>query len=77
LNVDNMLNKRWGRIDEIAFSGSGGQQRGFVNVVGRDAQGRYIYSVKDRADDFVTRGLLGGERRESFWALQATFKYEF
>lgn len=77
LNVGNMLNKRWGHIDEIAFASSGGQQRSFVNVVGRDAQGRYIYSVNARADDFVTRGLASGERRESFWALQATFKYEF
>ena len=73
LNVGNMINRRWGRIDEIAFFGNGGQSRGFVNAVGLDPQGRYIYSVKAVADDFVTRQARG----ESQWSMQATIRYEF
>ncbi len=73
LNVGNMMNRRWGHIDEIAFSANGGQARSFVNVVGIDPQGRYIYSVNAKADDFVTRQ----QRGESQWALQATIRYEF
>ena len=73
LNVGNLLNKRWGRIDEIAFDGLGGQRRTLVNFAGIDAQGRYIYSVKANADDFVTRQ----QRGESQWSLQATYRYEF
>ncbi len=71
-NVGNLLNKKWGRIDEIQFNSLGGQRRTFVNVVGIDASGRYIYSVGN-VDDFTTRQLKG----ESQWALQATFRYEF
>ena len=71
-NVGNLLNKKWGRIDEIQFNSLGGQRRTFVNVVGIDAIGRYIYSVGS-VDDFTTRQLKG----ESQWALQATFRYEF
>ncbi len=71
-NVGNLLNKKWGRIDEINFNSLGGQRRTFVNVVGIDPSGRYIYSVGN-VDDFTTRQLRG----ESQWALQATFRYEF
>ena len=71
-NLGNLLNKRWGRIDEIVFASNGGQPRGFVNVVGLDAAGRYIYSVRN-VSDFTTRQ----QRGESQWALQATFRYEF
>ena len=72
LNVGNLLNKKWGRIDEVAFSANGGQQRSFVNFVGLDSQGRYIYSLR-AADDLVTRQ----QRGESQWALQVTARYEF
>ena len=72
LNVGNLLNKKWGRIDEIRFQSNGGQPRSFVNVVGLDPAGRYIYSVGN-VDDFTTRQ----QRGESQWALQATFRYEF
>jgi hypothetical protein len=73
LNFGNLLNKRWGRIDEMAFQSSGGQQRNFVNFVGVDAtSGKYIYSVRT-PDDFTTRQLRG----ESQWAMQATIRYEF
>ncbi len=73
LNVGNMLNKKWGRIDEIAFSSSGGLSRSFVNYLGLDAAGNYIYGVDGTVEDFVTRQ----DRGESAWAAQLTVKYEF
>ena len=72
LNVGNLLNKKWGRIDEIAFQGGGGSARSFVNYNGLDANGKYIYSVVD-VEDNVTRQAKG----ESQWALQVTLRYEF
>ena len=73
LNFGNLLNKKWGHIDEMVFQGQGGQIRTFTNFVGIDpATGRYIYSVR-APDDFTTRQVRG----ESQWALQATFRYEF
>ena len=71
-NFGNLLNKRWGHIDEIGFQSGGGQARSFVNVVGLDASGRYIYSVVNPTD-YTTKQVRG----ESQWALQATFRYEF
>ncbi|MBL8523821.1 MAG: carboxypeptidase regulatory-like domain-containing protein [Betaproteobacteria bacterium] len=72
LNVGNMINKKWGRIDEIGFQSNGASARSFVNYAGLDSSGRYIYSVGN-LEDFVTRQ----ERGESQWAVQATFRYEF
>ena len=73
LNFGNLLNKRWGRIDEMAFQGQGGQSRTFVTFAGVDpATGKYIYSVHN-PDDFTTRQVRG----ESQWAAQLTFRYEF
>ena len=72
LNVGNLLNKKWGRIDEVAFQGGGGSARSFVNYNGLDANGKYIYSVVD-VEDNVTRQAKG----ESQWALQVTLRYEF
>jgi hypothetical protein len=73
LNIGNLLNKKWGRIDEMAFQGQGGQIRTFVNFVGIDpATGKYIYSVRN-PDDFTTRQARG----ESQWAMQVTLRYEF
>ena len=73
LNFGNLVNKRWGRIDEMGFQSGGGQIRSFVNFVGIDsATGKYIYSVRT-PDDFTTRQLRG----ESQWAMQATIRYEF
>jgi Carboxypeptidase regulatory-like domain/TonB dependent receptor len=73
LNFGNLLNKKWGHIDEMAFQANGGNTRGFVNFAGLDDQGRYRYIVNSKADDFTTRQ----DRGESQWALQATFRYEF
>ena len=73
LNIANLLNKKWGHIDEVAFNAFGGLPRGFVNFVGLDPSGKYMYSVRTAADDLTTRQLRG----ESQWAMQATFRYEF
>jgi hypothetical protein len=67
LNFGNLLNKKWGRIDEIGFPSN----RSFVNFNGLD-NGRYVYSLGS-VEDFTTRQLAG----ESQWAVQATLRYEF
>jgi Carboxypeptidase regulatory-like domain/TonB dependent receptor len=68
LNVGNLLNKKWGRTDEIGFP----LNRSFVNNGGIDASGRYVY-ILGSTEDFVTRQ----ERAESQWAAQVTLKYTF
>ncbi len=73
LNFGNLLNKDWGRIDEIAFQAQGGLARSFVNYQGLDANGRYIYGVDGQVEDYVTRQ----QRGESQWAAQLTLKYMF
>ncbi|MCC7247844.1 MAG: TonB-dependent receptor [Lysobacter sp.] len=73
INFGNMLNKKWGRIDEVAFQSNGGLARSFVNYQGLDANGRYIYGVDGQVEDFVTRQ----QRGESQWAAQVTLKYSF
>jgi hypothetical protein len=73
LNVGNMLNKKWGRIDEVGFQGNGGTARSFVDYGGLDASGKYVYIVRSQVENLNTRQAKG----ESQWAVQATFKYEF
>jgi outer membrane receptor protein involved in Fe transport len=74
LNVGNMINRRWGRIDEIGFSSAGGQRRSFANFGGIDpATGKYVYYVNGSVTDFTTRQGAG----ESQWALQVTLRYAF
>ena len=68
LNFGNLLNKRWGRIDEIGFPSN----RSFVNFNGLDSNGRYIYSL-GTLEDLTTRQTAG----ESQWALQISLRYEF
>ena len=73
LNVGNLMNKKWGRIDEVSFvTAAGGVSRSFVNYGGLDAQGRYIYNMGS-TEDYVTKQSRG----ESQWAAQITLKYEF
>ena len=68
LNFGNLLNKKWGRIDEIAFP----SRRSFVNYAGLDTTGKYVYTLGNTTD-FVTRQT----ERESQWAIQATLRYSF
>ena len=73
LNFGNLLNKDWGHIDEIAFSPAGGLSRSFVDYMGLDASGKYIYGITNKVEDFTTRQNSG----ESQWTAQVTLKYEF
>jgi hypothetical protein len=73
LNVGNLLNKRWGHIMEVPFSSGGGNPRNFVDYLGMDASGKYVYGVRNKVDDLAIRQVKG----ESQWAIQATVKYEF
>ncbi|TXG01177.1 TonB-dependent receptor [Massilia arenae] len=73
MNFGNLLNKKWGRTEEVAFQSAGGQARSFVDFAGTDAQGRYIYVVRND----VERQDLKQSKGESQWAIQATLKYEF
>jgi outer membrane receptor protein involved in Fe transport len=72
LNVGNLLNKKWGRINEVEFQSSGAQARSFVDVVGVEG-GKYLYQLRDKVEDLTVRQVKG----ESQWALQASVKYEF
>ncbi len=72
LNFGNLLNKKWGRIDEMTFSdGSGGTVRKWINYAGTE-NGKMVYSVNDPFE-FATKN----NRGESAWAVQVTAKYEF
>jgi hypothetical protein len=81
LNVGNLLNKRWGRIDEVGFNANtvggvnnrGGSARSFVNYAGITADGKYIYNTQATNEDFTTKQTKG----ESQWAAQITLRYEF
>jgi hypothetical protein len=69
-NVGNLLNKKWGQINEIAFPST----RNFVNYVGIDPQGRYVYALRSAG---VTELQTRQVRLESQWQMQVTFRYEF
>jgi len=73
MNFGNLLNKKWGRTEEISFQSNGGMARSFVDYAGTDAQGRYIYVVRND----VERQDLKQAKGESQWAIQATLRYEF
>ena len=69
LNVGNMLNKDWGRIEEIPFPGS----RGVAEFGGIDpVTGKYVYRY-DGSDQLS----LYDSRAISRWALQVGFRYKF
>ncbi|MFD2367658.1 carboxypeptidase regulatory-like domain-containing protein [Pseudoduganella sp. GCM10020061] len=72
MNVGNMLNKRWGRINEIGFASAGGNSRSFVDYAGMQ-DGKYVYQVREQVEDFITKQSKG----ESQWAVQVTARYEF
>ena len=68
LNIGNLLNKKWGQIDEIGFPSN----RSFVWYNGIDADGKYVYNVGN-VENEVNRQRQG----ESSWAAQFTIRYEF
>ena len=70
-NVGNLLNKKWGRINEVGFQTNGGNARSFVDYMGMQ-DGKYMYRVRD-VEAVEIRQVKG----ESQWAVQATVKYEF
>jgi hypothetical protein len=74
LNVGNMINKEWGRINEVSFrDGAGGLARQFVNYAGIDqATGKMVYAVNDPSDLTLKQA-----KGESQWAVQITAKYQF
>ena len=69
LNVGNLINKDWGRIEEIGFPGA----RGVVEYGGVDPEtGKYVYRWNG-ADELR----LYDERGISRWSLQVGFRYKF
>ncbi len=71
-NFGNLLNKKWGHINEVGFQSNGGFARSFVDYEGLNAAGKYIYRVRD-VETIDIRQVKG----ESQWAIQASVKYEF
>ncbi|MRV75220.1 TonB-dependent receptor plug domain-containing protein [Duganella sp. FT92W] len=71
-NVGNLINKKWGRINEVGFQSAGAQARSFVDYAGMQ-DGKYVYQLRDKVEDLNVRQ----EKGESQWAIQATLKYEF
>ena len=72
LNFGNLLNKKWGHVEEMGFSdGSGGHVRRWVNYAGTEG-GKMVYSVNDPFT-LDTRN----NRGESAWAAQITVRYTF
>ncbi len=74
LNVGNLLNKKWGHVDEVFINGFGQPQGlGIVEYGGIDAAtGRYVYRF-NTPDAEVRRDTIG----ESRWALQLGLRYRF
>jgi hypothetical protein len=69
MNVGNLLNKKWGRVDEYAFPGF----KGVAEYGGIDAAtGKYVYRFNepDAATVYDDKGI-------SRWALQLGFRYQF
>ncbi|MFD0739458.1 carboxypeptidase regulatory-like domain-containing protein [Lysobacter koreensis] len=69
LNIGNLLNKDWGRIEENAFPG----YRGVVEYGGIDpATGKYVYRFNnpDTLNVYDDKGI-------SRWAAQVSFRYKF
>jgi len=70
LNVGNLLNKDWGRIEEIGFPSN----RGVAYYGGIDpATGKYVYGFLNDVDASSLRDVTG----ESRWAAQLTLRYRF
>jgi len=70
MNVGNLINNDWGRIEEVGFPGA----NGIVRFAGVDSAGKYVYDF--RATD-VRDLTLRDVRGESRWALQVGVKFKF
>ncbi|RDY67074.1 TonB-dependent receptor [Lysobacter soli] len=69
LNVGNLINKDWGRVEEVAFPG----MRGVVEYGGIDqATGKYVYrfNTPDSLTVYDDKGI-------SRWAAQVSVRYSF
>ncbi|MCX2862739.1 carboxypeptidase regulatory-like domain-containing protein [Paucibacter sp. PLA-PC-4] len=75
LNFGNLLNKRWGRTNEMTFLGGGGSTRSLVNFAGIQ-DGKYVYNTLPTSDDRYNYGTRQA-KGESQWAVQITARYEF
>ncbi|MDC8011985.1 TonB-dependent receptor [Tahibacter soli] len=74
LNFTNLLNKKWGHIEEAPFNSNGGQRLGVAQFAGVDpTTGKYIYRYPQAAQSFVTKDNIG----ESRWAVQVGVRYTF
>jgi len=70
LNFTNLLNKKWGHIEDVPFPGA----LAVAQYAGIDpATGKYVYNYPSAAPGLTTRDTVG----ESRWAVQATLRYEF
>lgn len=75
LNVGNLINKDWGRIEEVQFPFG----RGVASFAGvNPATGNYVYTFNEAAADqrgsrLPSPDLTGSSR----WALQLGFRYKF
>jgi hypothetical protein len=72
MNFGNMLNRKWGRINEVSFASAGGNARSFVDYAGMQ-DGKYVYQMRAQVEDYIVKQTKG----ESQWAVQATLRYEF
>ena len=70
MNVGNMINKDWGKIEEVGFPGAFGVAR----FAGVDASGRYVYDFRQSDVRDLT---LRDNRGESRWAMQLGVKFKF
>ncbi|MEE7546039.1 TonB-dependent receptor [Xanthomonas sp. Kuri4-1] len=69
MNVGNLINKKWGRVEEYSFPGF----KGVVEYGGIDAaSGKYVYRFNepDASTVYDDKGI-------SRWALQLGFRYQF
>lgn len=70
MNVGNMINKDWGKIEEVGFPGAFGVAR----FAGVDASGKYVYDFRQSdVRDLTLRDVRG----ESRWAMQLGVKFKF
>ena len=70
MNIGNMINKDWGKIEEVGFPGAFGVAR----FAGVDASGKYVYDFRTSDVRDLT---LRDNRGESRWAMQLGVKFKF